>query len=288
MAEKEAAEIRVIKRGKSHAGHHGGAWKVAYADFMTAMMAFFLVMWIVGLSQNIKQSVAGYFQDPVGFMKAVQGGKAPFCVSDLDKGGPGTKPQEAAADRVRLAKTKQTLENIVAGTPEFKNIKQYVDIRLVNEGLEIDLLDAKESMFFDSGSAKVKPATKQLLGRLSQELTKLPNNVIIEGHTDNRPLARSDGYTNWELSADRANSARQIMESCGLREKQIDQVRGYAATHPRDSAHPESYTNRRVSIIVVLKGMGEVPTVGTAVDKAIGTKTKAIDSSDPVGISGSK
>lgn len=292
MAEKEAAEIRVIKRGKSHAGHHGGAWKVAYADFMTAMMAFFLVMWIVGLSQNIKEAVAGYFNDPVGFMKAVQGGKSPFGVSDLDKGGPGAKPKEQTAERVRLAKTKQAIENIIAETPELKQVKKFVDIKLVNEGLEIDLLDAEKSLFFDSGSAKVKPATKQLLARLSQELRKLPNKVIIEGHTDNRPLARTDGYTNWELSADRANSARQIMEGSGLKQNQIDQVRGYAATHPRNPAHPESFTNRRVSIIVVMDGMGEVPAVGTAVDKAVGANAKTVkmdmNSSDPIGISGSK
>lgn len=281
----------MIKRGKAHAGHHGGAWKVAYADFMTAMMAFFLVMWISGMSQNIKEAVAGYFKDPVGFMSAVNGGKSPFSVSNLDKGGPGTKPKEQAAERVRLAKTKQAIENIIAATPEFKEVKKYVEIKLVNEGLEIDLLDAEKSLFFDSGSAKIKPATKQLLARLSEELRKLPNKVIIEGHTDSRPLARTDGYTNWELSADRANRARQIMEGSGLRQKQIDQVRGYAATHPRDPAHPEHFSNRRVSIIVVMDGMGEVPAVGTAVDKAVGTSSKGvqsgIDSSDPIGMSGS-
>lgn len=251
MAEKATSEIRVIKRGKSHAGHHGGAWKVAYADFMTAMMAFFLVMWIVGLSQNVKSAIAGYFQDPVGFMKAVESGKKPFGVTGLDNGGVGAKKQDDFGDRARLQKTKQTIEQIVAGAPEFKNIKKSVDIQLVKEGLKIDLLDAKESYFFDSGSAKIKPATKILLDRISEELKKLPNKVIIEGHTDNRPLARTDGYTNWELSADRANAARRLMENAGISNNQIDQVRGYAATHPRDPSNPAHFSNRRVSIIVI-------------------------------------
>lgn len=284
MAEKATEEIRVIKRGKSHAGHHGGAWKVAYADFMTAMMAFFLVMWIVGLSQNVKSAIAGYFQDPVGFMKAVESGKKPFGVSGLDSGGMGSKKGDQVQERSRLEKTKQAIEQMMAATPEFKNVRKYVDIKLVSEGLKIDLLDAQESLFFDSGSAKIKPATKALLGRVSTELKKLSNNVIIEGHTDNRPLARSDGYTNWELSADRANSARRVMENAGLRKNQIDQVRGYADTHPRDPSNPAHFSNRRVSIIVVMN-QGADPIDSTSVKPGNKTGDKAgLDPANPLGV----
>ena len=284
MAEKSAAEIRVIKRGKSHAGHHGGAWKVAYADFVTAMMAFFLVMWIVGLSQDVKEAVSGYFKDPVAFMKAVEAGKSPFGLSGLDKGGIGSKKGDQALDRSRLQKTKQAIEQMIAGTPEFKNIKNFVDIKLVNEGLKIDLLDAEESLFFDSGSAKIKPATQKLLNRVAGELKKLPNNVIIEGHTDNRPLARADGYTNWELSADRANSARMVMESAGLRKNQIDQVRGYAATHPRDPSNPAHFSNRRVSIVVVMSG-GAAQTSGSVESSSSKTIDKAgLNPDNPLGV----
>ena len=244
-----SAGIRIVKRKKGHAGHHGGAWKVAYADFVTAMMAFFLVMWIVGLSQEVKQAIAGYFKDPVAFMNAAESGKAPFAA--ILEGNAAPSPQQQSAERAGLERAKETIEQMVAGTPEFKNLKQYVDIKLTDEGLKIDLLEAKESLFFDSGSAKIKPSTKKLLGKIAAELEKLPNRVIIEGHTDSRPLARTDGYTNWELSADRANSARRVMEEAGIRPDQIAEVRGLAATQPRDPAHPEHFSNRRVSIVVM-------------------------------------
>ncbi|MCE5197535.1 OmpA family protein [bacterium] len=146
-------------------------------------------------------------------------------------------------------------------------MKKYIDVKLVSEGLLIDLLEAKQSLFFDAGSARVKPGTQHLLAQIANELGKLPNNIIIEGHTDSRPLARSDGYTNWELSSDRANSARRVMESAGLRSNQIDQVRGYAATHPRTPQDPTHFSNRRVSIIVVMKGRStEAPSLSIGSD----------------------
>lgn len=252
-----AAEIRIIKKKNVHAGHHGGAWKVAYADFMTAMMAFFLVMWIVGLSANVKQAVAGYFKDPEGFMEAVSGGKAPFQVNNYAGGlhPPEQKvTNDPASERSRLKAAKQAIQSMVAATPEFKSMGKYIDIKLVPEGLRIDLLEAKQSLFFDSGSAKVKPGTVRLLSQIAHELKELPNKVIIEGHTDSRPLNRSDGYTNWELSADRANSARHIVEAAGMPDSQVAQVRGYAATQPRDPSNPKHFSNRRVSIVVVMSG----------------------------------
>ena len=256
---KSSPEIRIVKKKKGHEGHHGGAWKVAYADFVTAMMAFFIVMWIVGLNQPVKSAIEGYFKDPKVFMEAVRAGNAPFAVPSMQKPGhAGAKPGEEAQERARLKAAKETIERMVAAAPEFKNLKAYVDIKLVDDGLRIDLLEAKESLFFDSASARVKPEARNLLSRISVELRKLPNKVMIEGHTDIRPLARTDDYTNWELSADRANSARRVMESAGLRENQIAQVRGYAATQPRDPEHPAHFTNRRVSIVVVLKGSAEL------------------------------
>lgn len=250
----QSGGIRVIKRKKGHAGHHGGAWKVAYADFVTAMMAFFLVMWIVGMSQDAKEAIAGYFKDPVAFMEAVKVGNAPFGVSAMKGGGhPDQTPSSSEErERAELASAKKTIEQIVAANPEFSKLKGHIDIKLVDDGLKIDLLEAQESLFFDSASAKIKPCTRNLLNQISAELKKLPNRVIIEGHTDSRPLARRDGYTNWELSADRANSARHVMEEAGLRRDQIAQVRGYAATMPRDPKNPTHFTNRRVSIVVML------------------------------------
>lgn len=253
---KDAGEIRVIKRKKSHGGHHGGAWKVAYADFVTAMMAFFLVMWIVGLSEDVKNSVAGYFKDPIAFMDGARKGETPFTVS-----GSGMKQEldrhameQLEQDVAKLGQAKKRIEKMVADVPELKNIKDSVDIKLVEEGLKIDLVEDKEALFFDSASAAIKPQTRVLLKRIGLELRKLPNTIIIEGHTDSRRMARRDGYTNWELSADRANSARRVLETAGLRAKQIEHVRGYADTRPRDPANPANPVNRRVSIIVVRGG----------------------------------
>ena len=256
MAEK-TANIRIVKKKKGHAGHHGGAWKVAYADFVTAMMAFFLVMWIVGLSNPVKQAVAGYFKDPTGFMKAFKEGNAPFEVGKesgalKENENKPLPPVNPTQERARLEAAKKAIEKAIMQKPEFKEIGKHVDVKLVSEGLRIDLLESKESMFFDSGSAQVKPATIKLLTQIAAELRSLPNKLIIEGHTDSRPLNRLDGYTNWELSADRANSARHVVESAGVHDTQIAQVRGYAATQPRDSSNPASFINRRVSIVVVM------------------------------------
>lgn len=251
------AEVRIVKKKKSHGGHHGGAWKVAYADFVTAMMAFFLVMWIVGMDQDVKAAVAGYFKDPQGFMEAVKaGGGAPFAVAGLDSGDPSKeldKGGDAQAERQRLGMVKDVLKKIVSSNPQFKDIEQYVDIQLIDEGLRIDLLEAKESLFFDSASAHIKPGTQHLLSMIAQELGQLPNKVAVEGHTDSRPLTRKPNYSNWELSADRANSARRVMEHAGLKKHQVTQVRGYADTHPRNPKDPAHFSNRRVSIIVIMK-----------------------------------
>lgn len=258
MAES-GSEIRIVKKKKKggHGGHHGGAWKVAYADFVTAMMAFFLVMWIMGMSQDVKDAVAGYFKDPTGFMEAVKaGGGAPFSVAGLDEGDPSKnqdKGGNSQAERQKLGMVKDALKKIVSSNPQFKDIEQYVDIQLIDEGLRIDLLEAKESLFFDSASAHIKPGTQHLLTMIAKELGHLQNKVAIEGHTDSRPLTRKPDYSNWELSADRANSARRVMEHAGLGSHQVTQVRGYADTQPRDPKNPEHFSNRRVSIIVVMK-----------------------------------
>ncbi len=259
---KDTGEIRIIKKKKGHDGHHGGAWKVAYADFVTAMMAFFLVMWIVGLSQNIKDAVAGYFSDPIGFMEAYRQGNAPFPLGEGKGAGKEKEPLTAApeaTERERLNDAKQTLERVVLAAPEFKNLKSHVDIQLADEGLRIDLVDGGESLFFDGASAAVKPATRRLLAKIARELSSLPNSVVVEGPTDDRRLNRGDSYTNWELSADRANSARRVMEQSGLRPGQIVEVRGYAANRPRKGLKPSDPANRRVSILVVTRGVAPRP-----------------------------
>lgn len=253
-----AGDIRVIKKKiKGHAVHHGGAWKVAYADFVTAMMAFFLVMWIIGLDAGTKSAIAAYFKDPEAFMEGVRAGNAAFSVTDATVGGPykpklqeKTKKTSAEAEKRRLQDAKSAIEKVIAATPEFRVLKKHIDMKIINDGLKIELLESQESMFFDAASAAVKPQTRHLLASIARELGKLPNKIMLEGHTDIRPLNRTDGYTNWELSADRANSARRIMEASGVQPGQVSQVRGYAATEPRDTNNPANFINRRVSIMV--------------------------------------
>lgn len=256
---KQSGEIRIVKRRKGGHGHHGGSWKVAYADFVTAMMAFFMVMWLINMTPDIKQAVAEYFKDPIAFGEAVKkagkGGMVFAVTSDGQE--PGSKDaaievSEEALERERLKKTKAALDKLVEATPELRRLKNHVEIKLTNEGMRIDLLESHQSLFFDSASSTIKPETRLLLKKIAVELAKLPNKVIIEGHTDNLPLNRRDGYTNWELSSDRAHSARKVLVVGGLGENRIAQVRGYADTRLRDPSRPWHFTNRRVSIVVVL------------------------------------
>jgi len=249
----KGGDIRIVKKKHGDHGHHGGAWKVAYADFVTAMMAFFLVMWIIGLSQNIKEAIAAYFKDPVGFMKAVNEGKLAFSIAPdagAVKAGEKDAPKpDEVTEKQRMELAKQELEKVVAGVPEFRNLKPYVKIQIVDEGLRVELLESSQSVFFVSGSAEVNPQARQLLTRIARYLSKLPNRIIIEGHTDSRPFARG-GMTNWELSANRANAARRILEAGGLRKGQIYQVRGYADNKLRVPNDPYHYSNRRISLLI--------------------------------------
>lgn len=233
---------------------------MAFADFMTAMMAFFLVMWISGLNTTIKSAVAAYFQDPVAFNEAVAKGNAPFAITESTVGGPLSNPGgdpgqapvvQVTTDTKQLDSIKSKIEKLISDTPEFKDLKDFVDVKLTSEGLQIELLEVRQSLFFDSGSSHIKPKTRILLMKIGKELSKVKNKMVVEGHTDSLPLRRSDGYTNWELSTDRANGARRVLETTAIKHGQIVQVRGLADNKLRDSIHPESFTNRRVSIILL-------------------------------------
>jgi chemotaxis protein MotB len=255
--------IIIVKRRGGHGhGHHGGAWKVAYADFVTAMMAFFLVMWIVGQSKATKAAVAGYFRDPVAFEQAQGAGSGilPGVQSGATGGGQPVTPSDVQSARAALEKAAEHLREKLANTPNFDKLKDRVDISVTDEGLRIELREAPDDGFFDTGSAAMKPITVTLLAIIAEELSLLENKVAIEGHTDRTPYGRGQKYTNWELSADRANAARRVLEEKGLREAQVDAVRGYADTRPRTPDKPFDAGNRRISI-VVRQGPGD-PTTG--------------------------
>jgi chemotaxis protein MotB len=249
---KDQPVIIVKKGGHKHGGHHGGAWKVAYADFVTAMMAFFLVMWIVGQSNPMKAGVAGYFRDPGVFDRGTGGaaGIMPGAPKGITAPTPTPNDTDVAVAKEVLEQAAQRLREAIEQLPDFSKIKDRVDIEVTSEGLRIELIDTANDSFFQVGSAALHSDSKQLLGVIASELGKIPNRIAVEGHTDGRPFGAREGYGNWELSADRANSARRAMQDSGLRPDQIDTVRGYADRRPRIADDPLDARNRRISIVV--------------------------------------
>jgi chemotaxis protein MotB len=227
----------IVKKKKGHGGHHGGAWKVAYADFVTAMMAFFLVMWLMNSSKEIREAVAGYFKDPRG------------AASKKGSAAAGTG-ETLAVERKDLDRLKEEIEAAMKKMPEFQQIKDNIEMTVTGEGLRIELLETEKGMFFESGSAHPSKNGQDMLVLLARELGEIPNEIVIEGHTDAKPFANGGVYTNWELSSDRANSARRLMEANGLRAGQLIQVRGFADRNLRDPKNPEAAANRRISVIV--------------------------------------
>jgi len=242
---ERGAVIIIKKRRRGHAAHHGGAWKVAFADFMTAMMAFFLVMWIVGQSKAVKQSIAAHFRDPGAFEQAGRG-VLPGSERGVDGGGMSSGSIQEA--RAILEKAAENLRETLR--QDFAELQNRIEVRVTDEGLLIELREAPDDGFFASGSATAKPETVLVLAAIAGELGQLRNAVAIEGHTDSRPYTAAKGYGNWELSADRANAARRIMEEHGLRLGQVEAVRGYADTRLRLLEVPFDSTNRRISIVV--------------------------------------
>ena len=229
--------IYLIKKKIHGHGHHGGAWKVAYADFVTAMMAFFMVMWLMGSSEKVKSAVSGYFRDPAGFKKQSGTGMA----------GEGEQITLSKDDMEGL---KEKIQSAMKQMPDFKMIKDHVTMTVTGEGLRIELFEKEKGMFFQSGSPNPSQFGKDILAKMSAELAKLPNTIAVEGHTDSKPFSTEGEYSNWELSTDRANAARRHMAIAGLRHDQIKQVRGFADQRLVDVKDPDAAKNRRISIIV--------------------------------------
>jgi len=237
VADQKARPIIIVRKKVGHAGHHGGAWKVAYADFVTAMMALFIVLWLMNSNAQVKEAVAGYFRDPAGIGK----------LAGTDKAGTD-KTVEVSKDNMEILK--HELEKAIKTLPKFQAMKDQVSITVTSEGLRIELMETQAGMFFESGNAKATAVGVGLLRLLAEELGKLPNRVLIEGHTDAIPYATNGAYSNWELSADRANQARQLMQAAGLRPAQVFQVRGFADQQLRNPKDPDDPANRRITVIV--------------------------------------
>jgi len=229
--------IIVIKKKGGHAGHHGGAWKVAYADFVTAMMALFIVLWLLSSSVKIQKAVGGYFRDPSGSSKRTGTGLA----------GAG---ESLLFNKQDMGKLKEDLQNSIQRMNDLSSLKKNIEMTVTGEGLRIELLESDKGTFFDSGSSDLNKSGQEMLTLLAADLAKVPNRVSIEGHTDAKPFSGTRNYSNWELSADRANSARRLMQASGLRSDQVSQVRGFADQRLRNPKDPTDASNRRISIIV--------------------------------------
>ncbi len=255
MAPRGGKKIIIVKKKVAgHGGHHGGSWKVAYADFVTAMMAFFMVMWILGMDDKTKQAIEGYFANPVGYKKGYGAGSSP-----LSTGTAPTNVQKTPLRMIVRSTEQRTFEQLknaildkVASNDSLKALKALVDVQVTNDGLRIELVETGSGdVYFPLGSAKMKSPTMLALQLIGSELATLQHPVILEGHTDAAQFSSAGGaYGNWELSADRANAARRVLEGVGLADGRIVEVRGYAATKPRIMDDPLSAANRRISILL--------------------------------------
>ncbi len=245
--------IIVRRRRGGHEAHHGGAWKVAYADFVTAMMAFFLVMWALGQSKEVRAGIAGYFRDPGVLEHERSNGVVAAGQAGIDPQAPPrvqTVHALTADEKAQIVRTADAIKKALQASPEMAALGRQVEITITPEGMRIELVESKEESFFDTGSAVLKGQSVQILKVIGGELGRLQKPVVLEGHTDNSQYRNVLGYTNWELSTDRANAARRVMIDAGLTTGQIRGVRGYADTIPRIQRAPADPRNRRVSIIV--------------------------------------
>jgi len=232
----------IIKKVKAHGGgHHGGAWKVAYADFVTAMMALFIVLWVLGASdKKFKAGIAHYFREPGVF----SGSTGVIPDGGMDKLGAGIiQAPSLEVLRAHLAEG-------LAGMKELAGLVDQIPIKITDDGLLIELIDKDKQAFFDLSSATIKPTMRKVLELIVKELKDMPNTLVISGHTDARAYHNQSFYSNWELSAARALNTRQVLQELGLPSERFDQVVGYADRRLRVPDDPLSSENRRISILI--------------------------------------
>lgn len=271
MADDSQRPIIIKRIKKGGGGHHGGAWKIAYADFVTAMMAFFLLMWLLGSTTKAQmEGIADYFKTPLKV--ALSGGSGAGDATSIIKGG-GTDLTRRAGqvkngdidaetarkilakdETERLNQMKQKIERLIDSNPKLKQFKRQLKLDITSEGLRIQIVDDQNRPMFDSGGAVMKDYTRDILREIGKTLNELPNKISLSGHTDAVQYASGErGYSNWELSADRANASRRELVAGGLEEGKIMRVVGLGSAVPFDRDNPNSPVNRRISIIVMNK-----------------------------------
>jgi len=280
MAEDRIAPIIVKKIKKSGGGHHGGAWKIAYADFVTAMMAFFLLMWLLGsTSKAQKEGIAEYFKTPLKV--AMMGGPAMGVTDSLIKntggkditkkqgqvkpvdGPPGkqksvtiedAKEALKKAEQIKLEDLKKKIEQTIDQSETLKKFKSQLMLDITPEGLRIQILDEQNRPMFESSKADLQPYAREILHEIGKMLNGVENKITLSGHTDANPYPSGDkGYSNWELSSDRANSSRRELIAGGMDETKLLRVVGLASASLYDKENPFNPTNRRISLIVMNK-----------------------------------
>ncbi len=251
----------IIKRvSGGHSAHHGGNWKVAYADLVTAMMAFFIVLWILGAGDDVVANVASYFKDPIGF---TEGGTAKPIESGTNSGETAIFEDQQRnqmlldeSERARRMEEywREQAERIRESLASIESLSKYrdqIEISLTPEGLKISLVEDKETPLFELGGVELHSEAVTLLQELGKELSRLPNYVVVEGHTDGRGFGASSAQSNWELSTGRSNRARRGFEAGGIHESRFLEVRGYSDRMPYNPLDPEDSRNRRVSITLL-------------------------------------
>ncbi|WP_188035217.1 flagellar motor protein MotB [Pseudomonas sp. EZ-C24] len=266
----------IIKRVKRFGGgHHGGAWKIAFADFATAMMAFFLVLWLMSTATpEQKIAIAGYFKDPIGFSESgtpyvIDLGGSPELAPDktinpevkseptpdtsvqLDKDQVETMAEQVEKERLNLLL--QELQNKVEENPQLQKFKDQILFEITQDGLRIQIMDAENRPMFDIGSARLQPYFEDILLAMADTIKAVPNKISVSGHTDAKAYAGSGDYGNWELSANRANAARRALVAGGYPDDQVARVVGYASSSLFDRKNPFNPVNRRIDIIVLTK-----------------------------------
>lgn len=242
--------IRIVKKGHGH-GHHGGAWKVAFADFVTAMMALFIVLWILGQSEDVKRGIGGYFRDPTG--KALLGAGPASAISNVQGKSIIKLPnisQRYAMPDPQLENEAEKLGEYIEESEALQALKDQITIEVTHEGLRVEINDGEQEALFESGSSALSPKLIEALKALAGQYKSIPNKLILEGHTDATQYASGSGMTNWELSTQRANEARRVMENAGLPADQVLMVRGFADRRPRFD-DPMDPRNRRISLLLV-------------------------------------
>lgn len=293
----------IIKRVKK-GGHavHGGAWKIAYADFVTAMMAFFLLMWLLGsTSEGDKKGISDYFQSPLKV--SMQGGAGAGASNSVITGGGNdltqqvgqsrrgdgevksakkmsgdqAKIERAKNDAKKLASLAAKIAGAISSNPRMAEFSSQIKLEVTPDGLQIQIVDDQRRPMFDSGSATVKPYMRDILAEIGSALAGVENKISLDGHTDSQPYGNAArGYSNWELSADRANASRRELIAAGMPESKLARVVGMAASLPLDANNPMAPTNRRISILVMTQD---------AEDRLLGTKAVALDEADvPTGV----